>query len=118
MKSKGDMIGYDEVSAIQKARALIHLFKTPADLTNPERYKQGDALVADLEALVADERSRLDKAGKRELHDRNSYFFDSLSNLDKLTGEYRDLKRTHDSDHADGMVREFNYAISSMNSAE
>lgn len=117
LKSKGDMIGSDELQAMAKARALVELFKTPDDLKNPAVFAKGDALVAELEPLLEDGRRELAKVPKGDGHDRNTYFGDSMNDLTKVIGNYRALRSSH-SESDDGiMVINYNFAVQSMNSA-
>ena len=117
LKAKGDMIAYDELVAMSKARALVRLFKRPEDLKDPAAFAKGDALVAELEPLIADGKAQIGKAPRGDGHDRNTYFGDSLNDLVKTIGAYRALKASHDVSDAKNMVVQYNFAIASMNSA-
>lgn len=117
LKAQGDMIGYDELQAMAKARTLVELFKTQDDLKNPAVFAKGDALVAELEPLLEDGRKALAKAPKGDGHDRNTYFGDSMDSLTKMIGDYRSLKGSHEDSDDGTMVTNYNYAVQSMNSA-
>lgn len=117
LKSQGDMIGYDELQAMAKARTLVELFKTPDDLKDPAVFAKGDALVAELEPLLEDGHKELAKAPKGDGHDRNTYFGDSMNDLTKVIGNYRALRVSHSENDDGAMVTNYNYAVQSMNSA-
>lgn len=117
-KADGDLVGYDAALALQKAKALMRLFHSDADLKNPALYARGDALVNQMQAALDDE--RVQKAKADQGHDTDHGLSDSMNAsaaeaLENLIGRYRDLKQAGTPMSYQMMIYAYNQAIRENN---
>ena len=119
MKAHGDMLAYDTRLALHQGKALVSLFKSAADVTNPAVMAKADVLSATLEQTLTAQRAELAKRTanpKTSADSANGEYGSVAESLTSLIGEYRDLKQTRDTNHVEQMISQYNSAISSSNS--
>ena len=114
LKASGDMLSYDTQLALQKGEELISVFTDEADIGNPAKYQQADALVATLEATLADQRTQYNAAkAKKPAPD---YGHESANgSLVSLVGAYREMKQSKKASDYNSMVKYYNSAVESGN---
>lgn len=116
-KRDGDMVGYQGGLALQRSKALINLFDTPADARDPAKLQRGDALVAEIERALAETRTALAKsqgASDPEHGLRNSMYDSVADGLTGMVGHYRGLRRGNMGEYQ-MMVASYNDAIEHAN---
>lgn len=118
-KKAGDTAGYNNKLAMQQAEDLILLFKKPEDLKDPAVFAKGDAIVASLEKLLADQQKAIADGKAKETEPvakaRLGTYGTVTDQLGSMIGNYRELKQSHDGDDAKSMVDAYNRAVSSAN---
>lgn len=119
LKASGDMLGYDSKLALQQAESLVSLFKSPKDLTDPAVLAKGDAIVADLDKTLADQRqayAAVKAKAKTPIEQPDPNHEIAAGNLTSLIGDYRDLKQSHKVEDLDDMTKNYNSAVERLNS--
>ncbi len=115
LKAEGNTLAYATKAALQKGEQLVGLFNTAEDVKNPAVFAKGDAIVADLDKLLAEQRGALAaaKASGKGQPDVNYGLVEG--DLTRLIGTYRELKQSHDPDDANQMVKAYNRAVDNAN---
>ncbi len=114
LKALGDMLGYTSKLALGQAGSIIELFDDEKDIKNVEKYKQADALIAELDKTLAEQRQHFAAAKAKNLNPDSDY--ESLaSNLVSLIGDYRDFKQSKDPRYLNSAVKNYNDAVKSSN---
>lgn len=119
LKTSGDSLGYNSKLALQQAESLVSLFKSPKDLTDPAVLSKGDAIVAELDKTLADQRQAYAAAkakAKTPIEQPNPNHEIAAGNLTSLIGDYRDLKQSHKVEDLDDMTKNYNGAVERLNS--
>ena len=118
LKASGDMLGYNSKVALGKGEELINLFQNERDMKNAAKYVEGDALVAELEKTLTEQRA-LYAAAKDKAKDKEAqpeYGHESMaSSLVSLVGAYRGLKQSRQVKDYDEMIKEYNRAVENAN---
>lgn len=120
LKRDGDTVGFDHVSAMRAAKALLALCETEADLHDASKRPRREALTAQIQQLLADEDRAQSKAavGGEPLRSlRDSAYKRAGGDLQEMIGHYRDLERSAAPDDQKAMVASFNSAVESSNQA-
>lgn len=113
LKASGNLRAYSIKLGLQQAQEIINLFKDEDDVKNPEKYKQGDALVAELEKTLAEQRKLHDAMQSK---DANFMNHESVTdNLTSLVGAYRQLKESKRGNDFNQMVNKYNSAVGAAN---
>jgi hypothetical protein len=120
LKASGDMLAYNDKLALRQSEDLINLFKSPADLGNSTIIAKADAQVATIEKTLVDLRGAIDaaknKAGANPSASSNMTEYGMVADdLTRMTGAYRDLKRSKGSSDYDSMISAYNSAIEESN---
>lgn len=118
MKNKGDTLAYSTKLALQKSEALVDLFHGSADLRNPALIAKGDALVAEIEKALDEQRAAYAKAkaaAKTPAEAPAVTYWTTESSLTTMLGYYRDLKQNPEPRAAESMIKAYNQAIESAN---
>jgi Protein of unknown function (DUF3829) len=114
MKASGDLLGYSTKLALQQGEELVNMFSSENDINNPEKYKAADALVAELDKTLAEQRQHLAAEKNKKPGADNGH--ESVGGyLVSLIGSYRDLKQFKRSQHFNKMVETYNNAIATAN---
>jgi Protein of unknown function (DUF3829) len=114
MKASGNLLGYSTKLALQQGEELVNMFSSESDIKNPEKYKAADALVAELDKTLIEQRKYFQAAKtKSPSPDHGHESVDSY--LVSLIGSYRDLKQFKNGKHFNKMVESYNNAISNAN---
>lgn len=111
-KRDGDMVGYEGGLALQRSKALVGLFHTPAHARDPARLQRADALIREIEIAIAAMRDALAKtkgASDRDHGLRNSMYDTVADRLTGMVGHYRGLRR--------GNMAEYQMMVASYNDA-
>lgn len=118
-KQAGDMAGYNNKLAMQQAEDLVMLFNKPEDLKDPAIFAKGDALVASLEKLLADQQKAIAEAKGKETEAvakaRLGTYGTVTDMLGSMIGNYRQLKQSHSGDDMKSMIDSYNRAVSMAN---
>jgi len=116
LKARGDMVGYHSKLALQQSESLIDLFKSPKDFSDPATLAKGDAIVAELDKTLADQRKAYDeakaKAGAQQIGPAPQI---AAGQLTTMIGNYRDLKRSHKVEDFNMMLTNYNSAVELLN---
>jgi len=118
MKKQGNTLGYSTKLALQKSEELIDLFHGPEDIKNTALVARGDALVAEIEKALADQRAAYataKAAAKTPIEAPSGSYVSAESSLTRMVGYYRDLKQNPGPGPAESMVDSYNQAIDSAN---
>ena len=114
LKASGNLVAYNTKLAIGQGEELVSLFGGTADIKNAAKYVQGDALVAELEKTLAQQREQFAAAKGKETQPDSGHE-STASNLVSLVGAYRDMKQSRKAEDFNGMVKEYNRAVESAN---
>ena len=121
LKASGDLLGYNSKVALGRGEELINLFQNERDMKNAAKYVEGDALVAELEKTLVEQRA-LYAAAKDKAKDKEAqpeYGHESMaSSLVSLVGAYRSLKQSRQARDYDEMIKEYNRAVENANDIE
>lgn len=118
LKQQGNTLGYTTKLALQKSEQLVDLFNSPEDIKNPAAIAQGDALVVEIEKLLAEQRTAFataKAAAKSPIEAPDASYSMLEGNLTSMVGNYRDMKQSRDIDAAKRLVDCYNDAVESLN---
>lgn len=117
LKEAGNTLGYNTKVELKHAEDLLALFPTPAAIRDPANFRRGDALVATLETLLAEQRTAIAaaKAAASASDQPDSGHASVVDGLTSLIGDYRDLRQSKDPSEYESMIRRYNSAIDSAN---
>lgn len=119
LKQSGDTVAYNTKLAMQQAEDLVGLFDKPEDLRDPAVFAKGDALVASLEKLLADQQKAIAdaKAKAKEPGETSRLgMSDGVADmLGSMIGQYREVKQSHSAGDAEAMVTSYNGAVGLAN---
>jgi hypothetical protein len=112
LKADGNATLYHLKLGLRQAEDVVNLFKSEADISNLEKYKQADALVAELEKTLAEQRklhAALERGANQVNHDAVT------ERLTELVGAYRQLKTSKRSNDFNSMIHRYNGAVNASN---
>ncbi|QAY76067.1 DUF3829 domain-containing protein [Sphingosinicella sp. BN140058] len=118
LKKDGNVLAYSTKVAVQRSENLIDLFAKPEDVKNPQLLAKGTAIVAEIEKLLAEQRTAYaaaKAAAKSPIEAPDSSYESAAGDLTDLIGEFRDLKQSGDVEDLNDMVEEYNDAVESLN---
>jgi Protein of unknown function (DUF3829) len=114
MKDSGDALGYNTKLALSQGEELVSMFGSGDDIRNAAVLAKADALMAQLEKTLADQRSAYTAAKSKEPKPDTDYE-NTANNLNSVVGAYRDLKQSKDPKDYNKMVEEYNRAVENAN---
>ncbi len=118
LKERGDLVGFNGGLAVQRAKRLLGLVHTAADLHDPAVVAKADELADGILAALAEEGTALETAkasGDSSNALRNSMFGTAMGQLQGMVGAWRDMKRTGNVALRPAMVGAYNMAIRNIN---
>jgi hypothetical protein len=119
LKASGNMLAYNNKLALRQSEDLIDLFKSPEDVSNSAIIAKADAQVATIEKTLTDLRASIDaakaKGGDPSTNASLTEYGMVADNLTRMTGAYRDLKRSKSSSDYDSVISAYNSAIEESN---
>ena len=114
LKASGDLLAYNTKLAIGQGEELVSLFNEANDIKNAAKYVQGDALAAQMEKTLNQQRE-LYAAAKGKEPRPDSGHESTASSLVSVVGAYRDMKQSRKTSEFNDMVKEYNRAVESAN---
>jgi hypothetical protein len=115
LKARGDLLAYNSKLALQQSESLVDLFKSPEDLSDPATLAKGDAIVAQLETTLADQRKAYAEAKAKTGGQIGPTRQIAADQLTSMIGNYRDLKRSRNAEDFNMMQRNYNSAVELLN---
>jgi len=115
LKARGDLLGYNSKLALQQSESLVDLFKSPEDFSDPATLAKGDAIVAQLETTLADQRKAYAEAKAKAGGQIGPTRQIAADQLTSMIGNYRDLKRTRSAEDFNMMQHNYNSAVELLN---
>ena len=118
LKASGDTIGYDHGLAMQKAKQLLAISASPADLRDPGKLAKGDRLIVQIQQALAEEAQVHAKTANSIDHGaRDSMYESSADRLQGMIGAYRTLRQTPSAFARQAMIFGYNGAVEQANFA-
>lgn len=114
LKASGNMLGYGTKLALQQASEIVALFNNEADIRNPAKYQAADALVAQLEKTLTDQRAAY-AAAKAKQPPPDYDYESTASSLVTFIGNYRTVKESKSAKDFDDVIKEYNRAVENAN---
>ena len=115
LKARGDLLAYNSKLALQQSESLVDLFKSPEDLSDPATLAKGDAIVAQLETTLADQRKAYAEAKAKTGGQIGPTRQIAADQLTSMIGNYRDLKQSRSAEDFNMMQRNYNSAVELLN---
>ncbi len=115
LKARGDLLAYNSKLALQQSESLVDLFRSPEDLSDPATLAKGDAIVAQLETTLADQRKAYAEAKAKTGGQIGPTRQIAADQLTSMIGNYRDLKRSRSAEDFNMMQRNYNSAVELLN---
>lgn len=117
LKESGNTLGYNTKLELKHAEDLLALFPTPTAIRDPANFRRGDALVATLEKLLAEQRTAVAaaKAAASSSNQPDSGHASVVESLTSLIGDYRDLRQSKNPSNYESMISRYNTAIDYAN---
>lgn len=114
LKADGNLRLYHIKLGLQQAEGIIDLFMREDDLKDPQKFSQGDTLIAELEKTLAEQRKI---HAEMQPKDANYMNHESVSShLTAMVGAYRQMKQSKRTNDFNSMIVEYNRAVGSANS--
>jgi Protein of unknown function (DUF3829) len=114
IKDSGNLLAYDSKLAMHQGEAIAEIFKNTNDISNPEKYKEADIFVADLEKTLISQLQHYREA-KEKTNKPDSRYTSVHSDLTQLIGAYRDMKQSKKISDYNKMIVQYNSALNSVN---